>query len=89
MDTLKSTGQPKIKGYRELSPEEVALMNKIKEHAEQTRALVQEVSVFVENREEDIKPMPTSDGRWVAISMTNLQQGYMALTRAVASPTTF
>lgn len=89
MGTLESTGQPKIKGYRELSTDEVALINKIKEHGEQTRALVQEVSAFVENREEDIQPMATSDGRWVSIAMTHLQQGHMALTRAVASPTSF
>jgi hypothetical protein len=29
------------------------------------------------------------DQRWVSIGATNLQQGFMALTRSVAQPTTF
>jgi hypothetical protein len=32
---------------------------------------------------------PSTDKRWLAIGKTHLQQGIMALVRAVAKPTTF
>lgn len=68
----------KIKGYRDLSEDEIALMNKIKAKAEEVRELV-----------EEIQRTPQTDGRWTSIGMTHLQQGFMAVTRAVARPTTF
>jgi len=67
-----------IKGYRELTPEEVALMNKIKEEGERIGLLVEELHAHT-----------GLDRRWVSIGQTQLQQGLMALTRAVARPTTF
>jgi hypothetical protein len=66
-----------IKGYRDLSEAEIAAMNAIKDHAEQTRALIEQA------REAG------ADLRWLAIATTELQQGFMALTRAVAKPTSF
>ncbi|EJL6764592.1 TPA: hypothetical protein NIK62_000154 [Vibrio cholerae] len=33
----------KIKGYRDLSQKEIDLMNRIKEHGEQTKALIDEL----------------------------------------------
>ena len=68
----------KIKGYRELSEEEIALMNVIKEHGIVTAEIVQAIQ-----NHEDI------DQRWAAIGKTHLQQGLMALTRAVAKPEFF
>ena len=53
-------------------------MNGIKELAAQ-------VGAFVAN----IEQLQTSDPRWAAIAKTDLQKGFMALTRAVAQPTTF
>lgn len=88
--------QPKITGYRQLTPEEAALMNEIKAHAEQTRELVNRVMRHVE--EEMAKPLPeghaphstvTHPARWAAEAQTDLQKGYMSLVRAVARPTTF
>ena len=67
-----------IKGYRELDEFEIACMNGIKELAAQ-------VGAFVAN----IEQLQTSDPRWAAIAKTDLQKGFMALTRAVAQPTTF
>jgi hypothetical protein len=68
-----------IKGYRELSTEEVAELNKIKTHAEVIGTLIDELKLS----------NPNLDFRWVAIATTQLQQGFMALARAVARPTTF
>lgn len=67
-----------IKGYRDLTEAEIALMNQVKEHGEQLGALV-----------ERMKSMPGLDQRWVSIGQTDLQKGIMALVRAVARPTTF
>lgn len=67
-----------IKGYRDLSEAEVAEMNRIKAAGEQIGALVASVAA-----------LPGVDQRWVAIARTELQQGFMALTRAVARPDSF
>lgn len=68
-----------IKGYRELSREEINLMNRIKEHGVVLGALV-----------EDLRAAGTTlDQRWVSIGATDLQTGLMALTRSVAQPTSF
>ena len=67
-----------IKGYRELTQEEISLMNDIK-------ALGVELGAMIAT----MKQMPDLDQRWVAIGATDLQTGLMALTRAVAKPETF
>ena len=66
------------KGYRDLSQAEIDAMNRVKVAAESIRVLI-----------EDLQQMPDLDKRWVTIGTTNLQQGFMALTRAIAQPTTF
>jgi hypothetical protein len=72
-----------IKGYRDLTPEEIALMNEIKEEGERLGALITKLDAMKDDG-------PFDDcRRWVAIGRTQLQQGLMALTRAVAKPTTF
>lgn len=68
----------KISGYRELSQEEIDLMNRIKSLGPTLQELV---DALRENRE--------LDQRWVSIGATHLQQGLMALTRGVAQPTFF
>ena len=68
----------KIKGYRDLSQEEIDLMNKAKALAEQVGELVEEV-----------RNVESTDGRWVSIGQTDLQKGFMALIRGIAQPTTF
>jgi hypothetical protein len=68
----------KINGYRELSQHEIDLMNKIKAKG------VELGELFAE-----LQATSTVDQRWVSIGGTDLQTGLMALTRAVAQPTTF
>lgn len=67
-----------IRGYRDLSPEEVGKMNAAKGLAEQ-------VGAFIETLESE----PTLDKRWLAIGKTDLQKGFMAVIRSIAQPTTF
>lgn len=70
-----------IKGYRDLSQEEIDLMNMIKTKAEECGELIAALRCGLQNG-----PL---DQRWVSIAETHLQQGFMAATRAVAQPTTF
>ncbi len=72
------TDAPPIKGYRTLTPDEVALINRGKELAEEVGAWVA-----------DLQATATLDKRWLAIGATQLQQGFMAVTRGIARPTTF
>lgn len=67
-----------IKGYRELSAEEIAMMNKIKEMSATVGELVEQLRIS-----------SAVNQRWVSIGATDLQQGFMALTRAVAKPDFF
>ena len=68
-----------VRGYRDLTQGEIDIMNQVKDQAEQVRELIERVK----RAGEEI------DLRWVAIAQTQLQQGFMALTRAIARPTTF
>lgn len=92
MDKL-TTGQPKITGYRNLTQVEIDLMNRIKAHGEETRRLINDINTHLGGQEHDAdSPEPstiTNPYRWLAIGTTDLQQGLMAITRAVAQPTTF
>lgn len=67
-----------IKGYRELSADEIALMNEIKSKGAELGELVAK-----------LRAMPSLDQRWVSIGATDMQTGLMALTRSVAQPTFF
>lgn len=68
----------KITGYRELTEDEIALMNEVKAKAAETGALI-----------DRLKYVQSVDPRWTAIASTQLQQGFMALTRAIAKPEFF
>jgi hypothetical protein len=74
-----------IKGYRELSAEEIALMNEIKTQGVALGELVAKL------RNHTIADAPGGglDQRWISIGATHLQEGLMALTRGVAQPTFF
>lgn len=67
-----------ISGYRDLSKEEIDTINEIKYLATKVGDLIIKVQTI-----QDV------DQRWAAIGKTDLQTGFMALTRAVAKPTTF
>jgi hypothetical protein len=67
-----------IKGYRDLSQEEIDAMNEAKALAEQVGALVAKLGDNVRTEQ-----------RWLAIAKTDLQKGFMSLVRSIAKPTTF
>ena len=67
-----------IKVYRDLSQEEISMMNEAKELASQVGVLVSK-----------LEDMVGVDKRWVAIGKTDLQKGFMAVIRGIAQPTTF
>jgi len=69
---------PPITGYRNLTQTEVDQMNECKELARQVGDLCAKV-----------KALPGIDGRWASIGTTHLQEGFMALIRSIAKPTTF
>lgn len=68
----------KIKGYRDLSQDEIDLMNQVK-------ALGEQASTLIEN----LSTLETTDKRWLAIGTTDLQKGIMAVVRSIAKPNTF
>lgn len=65
-------------GYRDLTQDEINVMNMIKEKGE-------EIEVLVNN----LNQIKGIDKRWVSIGTTDLQTGMMALVRSVAKPTSF
>lgn len=67
----------KILGYRKLSETEIAAMNQIKELGPHLETLIDRLKNL------------SADPRWINIGESHLQQGLMALTRAVAKPYSF
>jgi hypothetical protein len=93
----------KIAGYRELSQDDIDLMNKIKEFGPRLEALCAEVRQRVLAQRQLAGQLP-SEGqrqvetsrldraeaeRWAAMAKTDFQTALMKLTRAVAQPTFF
>lgn len=92
----------KIAGYRELSAEEIDLMNRIKAKGKQLLALHDEVERHLcvqaqsaiekagqrgeDSAHEASRLNAAEPHRWAAIAKTDLQTGIMALVRAVAQP---
>lgn len=68
----------KIKGYRDLSQEEIDLMNEAKE-----------LSITVGELLDKVKSNADTDQRWANIAQTDLQKGFMSLIRSIAKPETF
>lgn len=74
-----------IKGYRDLSQEEINLMNEAKALGEQIGALVDKLDSADFAQTSDQVP----DKRSLALAKTNLQQGMMWLVRSIAKPASF
>jgi len=68
----------KIKGYRDLTQEEIDDMNEVKSFGEQ-------IGKFVES----LETRSETDKRWLAIAKTDLQKGFMSLVRSIAKPESF
>jgi len=65
----------KIRGYRDLTEDEIRMMNEVK-------AIEREVLDLIDT----MQRQHGIDQRWVAIAHTDLQKGFMAAVRAIARP---
>lgn len=89
----------KITGYRELSADEIALMNEIKNAGVSMQRLIEMVAghfdeqakaaAAADSLEEIFRIRNAQPERWVGIARTHFQEGLMALTRSVAQPRSF
>lgn len=83
----------KITGYRQLSDDEIALMNEGKALAEACGAYIaklrQHPDVVRNQAPNDGVSLQPLDQRWISIGATDLQRGFMAVMRGIAQPTTF
>lgn len=97
----------KITGYRELSTEDINMINEIKSFGLEAAALIARVDRYLQDQENalfdevggdaddpfvpggesEYERIQNADaGRWLSMGKTKLQQGFMAITRAVAQP---
>lgn len=67
-----------IKGYRDLSQQEIDMMN-------DSKIIAAGVGEFLDK----LAVCDSIDKRWLAIAKTDLQKGFMSLVRSIAQPTTF
>ena len=74
----------KIKGYRDLTQEEIDLMN-------ESKALATQVGEFINKLENTNveRGAVVADVGWLMTAKTDLQKGFMALTRSIAKPESF
>lgn len=91
-----------IKGYRDLTAEEIALMNRVKDAGAALLAVQAEVALVTTRVLMDARINALADEaahgaelarivdaeplRWAAIAKTDIQTGIMALVRAIAQP---
>jgi hypothetical protein len=68
----------KISGYRDLSQEEIDLMNELKKAGNNVGTILEQVA-----------SIPNIDQRWLSIGRTDIQKGFMAAIRSIARPITF
>lgn len=82
----------KIKGYRDLSQEEINLMNDVKETAEKVRILCGRIdNILTDDAEADIlgSSQYLESLTWLNSGKEDLQVGFMKVVRSIARPTTF
>lgn len=85
------SAQP-ITGYRNLSADEVALVNEAKALAQQCGAFIERLRKHPDAHRpasNQDNGLPVLEQRWVSIGATDLQRGWMAIVRSIAQPTTF
>lgn len=73
-----SDDKPKVIGYRQLSPAETELMNKVKAKGAEIGELIAE-----------LRAMDNLDQRWISTGATDIQKGLMCVTRGIAQPDSF
>ena len=90
---METFEQPKITGYRQLTADESALINEAKAIAEQCGAFIERLRAMPATGKDGVPILvdgqTSIDQRWVSIGATHLQEGWMAVIRGIAQPTTF
>ncbi len=81
----------KIPGYRDLHPQEIELIRRIKAAEAEILSLIGSVRNELEiaasrSREERDRQTFAEAPRWHAMAKTDIERGFMALVRAVAQP---
>ncbi|MCY1356462.1 hypothetical protein D9M69_429160 [compost metagenome] len=82
----------KITGYRELTQQEIDLMNRIKAKGEELRALIDEARELAAQHDEPYEEGPREADHpmyWVRSAEGSFRAGVMYLVRAVAKPQSF
>lgn len=88
----------KIAGYRELSQEEIDLMNRIKAFGPQLQELCEDLenylqkqqhTAWVSDLDEETRLHHSEPLKWLDLGKADLQTGLMKLTRSVAQPSFF
>ena len=79
----------KIKGYRELTQEEIDLMNEIKQKGIELGDLFARLQEYDGAHCDEEINAESESYTWLITGKTHLQQGLMAWTRAVAKPEFF
>ena len=87
----------KIKGYRELTQVEIDLMNEIKAKGLELGGLVAKLDLHIKGQLSEARDNPymvdhlhaADPTNWLLVGKQKLQEGLMALTRAVAQPEFF
>ena len=89
---METITQPKLTGYRQLTQAEADLINEAKALSAQCGAFIEKLrahpNVLLADPVRTFGTVPL-DQRWVSIGATQLQQGWMAVIRGIAQPTTF
>lgn len=82
----------KITGYRDLTQEEIDLMNEIKATGAKLGELIERMEAmpptFHDGSYPEGEPI-VIDRRWLAIGKTDIQKGAMAVIRSVTKPKSF
>lgn len=81
----------KLSGYRELTQQEIDLINRIKATGSVLESLIEEVYTHLNSQvgDGDDYDLMFEPFRWAEMGKQNLQTGLMFLTRSVAQPTNF
>jgi hypothetical protein len=75
--------EQKIKGYRELSEQDIVAINQVKEWGNVFGSILDSA-----RQTGELFGVPV-DMKWLSIAVTDLQKGFMELTRAIAKPDFF
>ncbi len=81
-----------IKGYRDLSEQEIALVNEAKQMADQVGELclkIARLAVAMPSDTADTDAEREEAMRWVETGETTLQTGFMQLIRSITRPGSF